>query len=99
MDSKIVLCSGEEFRASLSCRLGVLSIGSGIVSCSGKVVVVVAGACIEVRWLCGGFTSMVLARAVAVCSPEPVVYGCALLFLVAALPLLNCPHFIDYELL
>lgn len=73
-----------------SCRLARV-----IPSFSGKVVVIVAGACIEVWWLhvCG------LARVAAVCSPESVVYGCAPLILVASLPLLNHPHFIYRDLL
>ncbi|KAG5390104.1 hypothetical protein IGI04_031645, partial [Brassica rapa subsp. trilocularis] len=64
--SKRVLRCGEEYRASLSFRLVVLSIGQ---------------------------SDSFLLREAAVCSLESVVYGCAPLILVAALPLLNHPHF------
>lgn len=57
--SKSVLRCGEEYRASLSFRLVVLSIGQSDSFLLREGGGFVAGACIEVWWLCGGFTSVV----------------------------------------
>ncbi|KAH0858230.1 hypothetical protein HID58_086491 [Brassica napus] len=95
--SKRVLRFGED-RASLSFRLVVLPIGQSdsffLREGGGNRRRLVHRGVVAVWWLhvCG------LARIAAVCSPESVVYGCAPLILVAALPLLNHPHFI-YRLL
>lgn len=96
--SKRVLRFGED-RAFLSFRLVVLPIGQSdsffLREGGGNRRRLVHRGVVAVWWLhvCG------LARIAAVCSPESVVYGCAPLILVAALPLLNHPHFIYRDLL